>query len=86
MPMRSGYHVTIKGFIPTNPKDLAGHSEIMKAITDAKASTSKEKESPNLGDIIEGDKSLFPSADPMMALLEVETFDVKPVQRREEPA
>lgn len=73
MPMRSGYAVTIKGFIPSNPNDLDGHAAILKAIQDAKSVPATPP--PESG------AAPGPSADPFLRLLEVEDFTVKAVRR-----
>lgn len=72
MTTRSGYAVTIRGFIPVDPSDLADHGEVIAAITAAKALATSAYE---IGET--------PSADAMIKQMEVETFEVRPITRRE---
>lgn len=70
MATRSGYSVTIRGFVPVDPKDLDKHSAALAALTRAKTpATAEVGESPT---------------DALFKLMELEEFDVKPVQRRGE--
>lgn len=74
MTTRSGYAVTIRGFIQVVPSDLALHGEVLAEITEAKKIADEE------GDILAPDPR--PSADAMLRRMEIEQFDVKPVTRR----
>lgn len=70
MTTRSGYAITIKGFLPVDPKDLAGHRKALDAIDMATKSPSGADEGQ--------------TTDALFRLLKVEEFSVKPVQRRGE--
>lgn len=67
MTTRSGYAIRIVGFVPTDPKDLAGHRAILEAIDLATKNPAGEEGS---------------TTDALFQLMEIETFDVKPVTRR----
>lgn len=70
MATRSGYLVKITGFVPVDPTDLDKHRDALAALTLAKnPATAEVGESPT---------------DALFKLLEIETFDVRPVQRRGE--
>lgn len=71
MTTRSGYAVTIRGFIPVDPANLADHGKAIAEVNDAKA-------------LATGAFALdeSPSADAMFCRMLIETFDVKPVTRR----
>ncbi len=59
--------IRITGFVPTDPKDLAGHRAILDAIDLATKSPAATEGS---------------TTDALFRLLEIEQFDVKPVTRR----
>jgi hypothetical protein len=63
---RSGYAIKITGFVPTDPKDLAGHRKILDAIDEAMKIPTEDAN----------------TADALFRLMEIEQFDVKPVTRR----
>lgn len=67
MTTRSGYAIRIVGFVPTDPKDLAGHRAILEAIDLATKNPAGAEGS---------------TTDALFRLMEVEAFDVKPVTRR----
>lgn len=76
---QSGYSITIRGFIPVKAGDLAQHEKVLAAIREAKDAATDAYEV----DAYKPDEG--PSADPMLALLEVEKFEVTPVARRTKP-
>lgn len=71
MATRSGYTILIKGFVPVDPKDLSAHRRALDAIDLATKSPSAAEEGKT-------------TTDALFRLMEVETFDVRPVQRRGE--
>lgn len=85
MTTRSGYAVTIRGFIPVDPSDLDGHAKVLEAIREAKQAPAPLIDVPVVikkeGDV-EEPFDMSASADKMFAVMEVETFDVRPVTRR----
>lgn len=68
MTTRSGYAVTIRGFIPVDPSDLDQHAMVIEAIREARTPL--------------GDPDNGAGPNQMFSIMEVETFDVKPVTRR----
>lgn len=67
MTTRSGYAVTIRGFLPVDPSDLDQHEKVLAAIREARSPSGP----PNTT-----------GADPMLGWMEVEVFEVRPVTRR----
>lgn len=70
MAMRSGYAVTIKGFVGVNSKDLAEHANVLGAI--AKAQNSTEPDANDLFALMKVD--LF-EVKPVSRRAEVEKKD-----------
>lgn len=64
--MRSGYAITIKGFVWVDQKDLADHRTVLDAISLAFPESSNVASNPG----------------PMFARMDIEDFVVRPVQRR----
>lgn len=71
MSSRTGYQITIKGFVAVDPGDLEGHAAAIDAIQKAKERAAKTYEV--------GDK---PDANPFFDRLDVELFEARPVTRR----
>lgn len=70
MANKVGYLVSIKGFIPVDQSDIDGHAKALAAILTAVSPPAEP---------------IVPTNDPMASmfnLMEIETFDVKPVSRR----
>lgn len=74
MSTRSGYAVTIRGFIPVVPSDLPEHGKAIAEINEAKILATGTIGAINPDDVM--------SADPMFRRMTVESFEVKPVTRR----
>lgn len=73
MTTRSGYAVVIRGFVPIDPKDLVKHRQALDAIDLATKAPSTAEPGTS-------------TTDALFKLMEVEEFQVKPVQRRGEQA
>lgn len=71
MTSRTGYQITIKGFVAVDPGDLEGHAAAIDAIQKAKERTLRTYE---VGET--------PDANPFFDLLDVETFEARYVTRR----
>lgn len=73
--MRSGYLVTIRGFIEVNPGNLDDHSKVLAEINEARSCATGAYEVDEK-----------PTTDKMFARMTTEKFDVRPIQRRERGA
>lgn len=53
MAMRSGYAVTIRGFIPIDKSDLVGHRKALEAVAEAKGDAGSDRDPKALFDLLD---------------------------------